>query len=149
MSSANTPLYSWRNRRLPPQEEFENLVDSSDIYPENLSLCVIPKLGESEALPEIRPGEDSVPVPDLSTQEAVSIALDHWMDKNKNHAFYDLDYLSYLCPEELEGDGIGGYSYVQGFGIRKCVASWEVILGLKQVLFEGVYVSSYLFIWVR
>lgn len=92
----------------------------------------------SPNLPGIRPGEDSVPIPDLSTQEAVNTALDYWMEKNKKHAFYDLDYLSHLCSEEFEGDGVGGYNYVQGFGIRKSVAGWEIILGLRQVLFEDV-----------
>lgn len=68
----------------------------------------------------------------------MNAALDYWTEKNKNHAFYDLEYLSHLCSEEFDGNGGGGYNYVQGFGIRKSVAGWEIILGLKQVLFEGV-----------
>lgn len=80
------------------------------------------------ALPDIRHAGDSTWNPGYT-------ALNYWAGGNKGYVFRGPNCLSQLRLEEFEKDGVGGYNYVQMYGIRKSTAGWG---GLQKVPSEEV-----------
>ncbi|KAH8147988.1 uncharacterized protein LAJ45_08090 [Morchella importuna] len=123
------------------QKELEDFDGSSDGQYINRYCWMTGNLDGALTLPGMatRPEEDNIPAPNLSSPEIVSAALSYWDKKNKDSDYCDLEYLSYLWSEKFGGDWETSHNHLQGLGIRKSVAGWEIVLGLRQVLLERMF----------